>query len=824
MIDKVSSKGSVLRFTIADKESKENGTVEWSGVVHFGSQPSHFSHQPEIHNDPLIAPVIDGFIPVSGISSVNQHQLVVSPDDEGGMQESAVRIIRDIKAPKVSSFSPADGGRNVDVSTNITITFNEAIKAGSGSIQIHAGSATGTIVESFDVSSGSHLTFSGNTLTIDPTANLDSGTHYYVTLAKGTVQDLAGNSYAGTTSYDFTTSAAETVAPTVTSFSPSDGSSTAEVGTDITVTFSEMVKAGTGTIEIHAGSATGTLVESFDVTSGDQLVFSGKTLTIDPLADLAYGTHYYVTFASGTVQDLAGNSYAGTTSYDFTTVTGDTTAPTVTSFTPSDGSSDVAVSASITVTFSETVIAGAGAIEIRAGSATGALVESFDVASSSQVSISGNTLTIDPVSDLSYGTHYYVTFASGTVQDLAGNSYTGTTSYDFMTRLADPSWSTVSGYGLLDIDAMLELATGLPVSDAPLYGDGYGSWDWGLNDIQAPDAWQAGYTGDGIIVAVVDTGVNYNHSDLAGNIWVNASEVVGNGIDDDGNGYIDDIYGYDFVNRDGYALDDKGHGTHVAGIIAGLRNGTGVTGVAYDATIMPVKVLDSTGNGSFSNVAAGIIYAVNNGADVINLSLGAYGVSSSSVTSAITYALNNGVLVCMASGNDSQASPTYPAILAKTAGGIAVGAVNSSDTVASFSNDAGSVTPFDYVVAPGVSIYSTYTGTGYAIMSGTSMATPYVAGAAALLLSAEPDFSSDWTLAQLENILSMSAQSLETSALAGTTGTTSLLTSTSMTDTDMESDTFLLGILDSVVDSYAEPAELAGVITGVESGYEVHIV
>jgi len=824
MIDKVSSKGSVLRFTIIDKESKENGTVEWSGVVHFGSQPSLFSHQPEIHNDPLIAPVIDGFIPVSGISSDNQHQLVVSPDDEGGMQESAVRIIRDIKAPKVSSFSPADGGRNVDVSTNITITFNEAIKAGSGSIQIRAGSATGTIVESFDVSSSSHLTFSGSTLTIDPTANLASGTHYYLTLAKGTVVDLAGNSYAGTTSYDFTTVTSDAVAPTVSSFSPSDGSSNVSVGTNITVTFSETVKAGTGTIEIHAGSATGTVIESFDVTSGDQLVFSGKTLTIDPVSDLSYGTHYYVTFASGAVQDLAGNSYAGTTSYDFTTVTSDTIAPTVTSFTPSDGSYDVAVSTNITVLFSETVKAGSGSIEIHAGSATGTLVESIDVTSGDQLVFSGETLTIDPVSDLSYGTHYYVTFASGAVQDLAGNGYTGTTSYDFTTRLADSSWSTVSGYGLLDIDAMLELATGQDISDAPLYGDGFGQKDWGLNDIQAPDAWQAGYTGDGIIVAVVDTGVNYTHSDLAGNIWVNTSEVAGNGIDDDGNGYIDDIYGYDFVNRDGYALDDKGHGTHVAGIIAGLRNGTGVTGVAYDATIMPVKVLDATGNGSFSNVAAGILYAVNNGADVINLSLGAYGASSSSVTSAITYALNHGVLVCMAAGNDSQASLTYPAILAKTTGGIAVGAVNSSDTVASFSNDAGSTVPFDYVVAPGVSIYSTYTGTGYALMSGTSMATPYVAGAAALLLSAEPDFSSDWTLAQLENILSMSAQSLETAALAGTTGTTASFAAASVSDTDMENDTFLLGILDSVVDSCAEQVELSGITTGVESGYEVHIV
>jgi methionine-rich copper-binding protein CopC len=948
MNDKVSSNGSVSRLTIVDKGSKENNADEWRGVDPLRSLTSQFSNQQETFNDHtfndhFIGSIIDGFNPVLGISSVNQQRGIVFKDENSGIQDAAARITVDTTAPKVSSFRPADGGSNIHVSTNITITFNEDIKAGSGSIQIRAGSSTGTVVESFDVASSSNLTFSGSTLTIDPYDDFALGTRYYVTFAKGTVTDLAGNSYAGSSSYDFITILPDTTAPKVVTFSPSDASRNVALDSNITVTFSEAIRAGSGAVEIHNGSATGVLIESFDVTSSDRLTFSGNTLTIDPTADLLNNRHYYVTFAKGTVADLAGNGYAGSSSYDFYTIVGDITAPTVTGFTPSDASRNVALDTNITVNFSEAIKAGSGSIQIHSGSATGTIVESFDVASSSHLTFSGSTLTIDPTADLLNNRHYYVTFAKGTVTDLAGNGYAGSSSYDFYTiigdiiaptvinfnpgdgrsnvaldtnitvtfseairagsgaveihicsatgtlvesfdvsssdRLAfsgnmltiDPtddllqgthyyvtfakgtvtdlasnsyagtsvydfgtlimdrigdiiSWSTISGFGLLNVEKMLERATGNEINDAPLYGDGYGSKDWGLNDIQAPDAWQAGYTGDGIIVAVVDTGVNYTHSDLAGNIWVNTSEVVGNGIDDDGNGYVDDIYGYDFVNRDGYALDDKGHGTHVAGIIAGLRNGTGVTGVAYDATIMPVKVLDATGNGSFSNVAAGIIYAVDNGADVINLSVGAYGSSSSSVTSAITYALNHGVLVCMAAGNDSQSAPTYPAILSETTGGIAVGAVNSSDTVASFSNDAGSMTPYDYVVAPGVSIYSTYTGTGYAIMSGTSMATPYVAGAAALLLSAEPDFSSAWTLGQLENILSMSAQSLETSSLAGTTGTTSSLTAASVSDTDIENDTFLLGIFDSVVDSYAEPVELTGVITGVESGYEVHIV
>jgi methionine-rich copper-binding protein CopC len=173
-----------MRFTIIDKESKEKGAPEWSGVVPLGSLVSQHSHQQEVFNDPFIGSIIDEFMPVSGIPSVNQHRITVSPDEDSGIQDAAAKINVDTRAPKVSSFRPADGSLNVDVSTNITITFNEAVKAGSGSIQIHAGSATGAIVESFDVNSSSHLTFSGYTITIDPTLNLAFGTHYYVTLGK----------------------------------------------------------------------------------------------------------------------------------------------------------------------------------------------------------------------------------------------------------------------------------------------------------------------------------------------------------------------------------------------------------------------------------------------------------------------------------------------------------------------------------------------------------------------------------------------------------------------------------------------------------------
>jgi subtilisin family serine protease len=543
--------------------------------------------------------------------------------------------------------------------------------------------------------------------------------------------------------------------PTVVTFSPGDGVGGVLVGSNMVLTFSESIQRGAGVIAIHSGSADGPVVESFDASSSLNLLFSGNSLTIDPAGNLSSGMHYYVTFGAGTVKDMAGNSYAGTTTYDFTTAPVDYLAPIVTGFTPADGMTGVPIESNIVLTFSELIQRGAGTIAIHSGSFDGTVVESFNVVSSPNLTFSGTTLTINPVSNLQNNTHYYVTFDPGTVRDLAGNGYSGTTVYDFTTVASSSSWDNGSGRGLLNIDTMLENATGRSITDASLFGDGPGLQDWGLNTTQAPDAWNAGYTGKGVIVAVIDTGVNYLHSDLGSNIWKNSGEIAGNGLDDDGNGYVDDTYGWDFVNRDGDAIDDNGHGSSVAGIIAGLNNGFGVTGVAFDALIMPVKVLNSSGGGNDISVADGIYYAVNNGADVINLSLG--GGYSARIASALQFAFNNGVLICMASGNAAQSQPVYPALFAQTTGGIAVGAINSSGSLASFSNGVGTLASYDFLVAPGVDIYSTSLDNSYEKMSGTSMATPFVAGAAALLLSAQADFSSNWTVEQLENLITMSA-------------------------------------------------------------------
>ncbi len=305
------------------------------------------------------------------------------------------------------------------------------------------------------------------------------------------------------------------------------------------------------------------------------------------------------------------------------------------------------------------------------------------------------------------------------------------------------------GYGLVDAAAAVARAInpqGTPFADVPNLGGN--SWD--LDLIKAPEVWKQGYTGQGVIVAVVDTGVDYTHPDLDATIWTNPGEIPGDGIDNDGNGFIDDVRGWDFVNNDNNPMDDDSHGTHVAGTIAAENNGIGNTGVAYNAKIMPVKVLGPNG-GSSTAVAAGIRYAANNGAKVINLSLGG-GSTSSAITEAIRYAVETkGATVVIAAGNSGGSQPTFPASLTNT-WGISVGAVDRTSRLASFSNRAGQQT-VDYVVAPGVSVLSTTPNNTYSSYSGTSMATPHVAGVVALMLSANPSL----TPVQVEQLITQTA-------------------------------------------------------------------
>ncbi|AFZ20509.1 DVUA0089 family protein [Allocoleopsis franciscana] len=367
---------------------------------------------------------------------------------------------------------------------------------------------------------------------------------------------------------------------------------------------------------------------------------------------------------------------------------------------------------------------------------------------------SGETSSLDSFLEFTAtttGTYYLAVSGKGNSSynpNVQGSGASGSTGGYNLEVSVIPKFSSNFGYGLVDAAAAVASATGQDsaFADVAYFG---GQNDWGVNAVKAPEAWAQGFTGEGIVVAVIDTGVDYKHPDLDANIWVNEGEIAGNGVDDDGNGYIDDVNGWDFVAGDNDAMDVYGHGTHVAGTIAAEKNDFGVTGIAYNAKIMPVKVLDDNGSGSNVDVAAGIKYAADNGADVINLSLG--GGYSSEIKDAVEYATAKGAVVVMAAGNESGSQPGFPASFANQ-WGVAVGAVDSNNKMADFSNKAGS-TELDYVVAPGVDVYSTTPGNTYQSFNGTSMATPHVAGVAALILSANPNL----TPAEVESLLTKTA-------------------------------------------------------------------
>ncbi|MGD1911129.1 MAG: S8 family peptidase [Rivularia sp. (in: cyanobacteria)] len=319
---------------------------------------------------------------------------------------------------------------------------------------------------------------------------------------------------------------------------------------------------------------------------------------------------------------------------------------------------------------------------------------------------------------------------------------------------SNQSYNSENGYGLINAaEAVAKVIGEDTFADVADKGAKYS----GADAVNAPEAWAQGYTGEGVVVAVLDTGVDYNHNDLNNNIWTNNGEIANNGIDDDGNGYTDDYYGWNFDGNNNNTMDVNGHGTHISGTIAGTKNDFGVTGIAYDAQIMPVKVLDDFGSGSNNSVSNGIYYAVDNGADVINLSL-AGSFPSPKIEAAIEYASDRGVTVVMAAGNNGEGKPSYPARYADEYG-IAVGAVDNNQNMADFSNRAGSES-LTYVTAPGVDIYSTLPDNKYDFYSGTSMATPHISGVVALMLSANPSFDSKLIRQTLEETSSNSKQTV----------------------------------------------------------------
>jgi subtilisin family serine protease/subtilisin-like proprotein convertase family protein len=283
-----------------------------------------------------------------------------------------------------------------------------------------------------------------------------------------------------------------------------------------------------------------------------------------------------------------------------------------------------------------------------------------------------------------------------------------------------------------------------------------GSQDW-LRALKAPAAWNVSVGTGQTVVAVIDSGIDLTHPDLAANLWTNPGEVAGNGFDDDGDGIVDDVHGVNFIANTGDPSDALGHGTHVAGIIGAVgNNGVGGTGINPHARIMPLKFIGPDG-GLTSNAVRAVNYAVARGAKVINQSWGG-GNYDPALADAITRAARAGVIVVSSAGNyasNNDAAPFYPANYVTQADNVVtVAAANANGGLSNYSNfGATTVT----LAAPGDNVLSTLPGGRYGVLSGTSMAAPMVSGAIALLWDVHPDWTYRQVLAKLRSSVTADA-------------------------------------------------------------------
>ncbi len=295
-----------------------------------------------------------------------------------------------------------------------------------------------------------------------------------------------------------------------------------------------------------------------------------------------------------------------------------------------------------------------------------------------------------------------------------------------------------------------------------------------LIEVQAEESWEVS-TGIGQLIAIIDTGVHYNHPDLNTNIYYNDKEIIGNGLDDDGNGFIDDAFGYDFINADTFPYDDVGHGTHVAGLAA-----ASTFGLAKDARILPVKAIGPSG-GDLGSILGAILYSVDSGANILNMSLGTYRQSPHpELVKVINYAESKGVLIIAASGNghpqlgigmNIDKVPCYPSALPND-NIVSVAAKDSTNLLAPYSNYGlvsvdvtapGGIEPHDLVIS---SYYENPSDISYQGLAGTSMASPIVAGVAAQVWALNPSLST----VGVKNILlnsGLKVEGLDTRTVSG---------------------------------------------------------
>jgi len=256
---------------------------------------------------------------------------------------------------------------------------------------------------------------------------------------------------------------------------------------------------------------------------------------------------------------------------------------------------------------------------------------------------------------------------------------------------------------------------------------------WGLAAIQAGTAWDVVTGTATTVIAIVDSGIDMDHIEFAERLWVNPGEIPDNGLDDDGNGFVDDVHGWDFVYGTNNPIDENGHGTEVSGVAAATaNNGVGIAGMCWGCRIMTVKVMQPSGIANYSDVAAGIVYAADKGAQVINLSLGGY--SDSAILRAAVEAASKKAVIIGGAGNDGVSTPFYPAAYPSV---LAVAGTTASNTKSDFSNYGSWVD----VAAPGDDVLTTFAGGDWGGTSGTSLSASFVSGLAGLLHGLHPEWS-----------------------------------------------------------------------------------
>ena len=339
-----------------------------------------------------------------------------------------------IFSPTITSFSPTDGATGVSAlsSPNIVLTYNQPVVLGVGTITLRTVSAAGTITESFSVGVSTRATISNQTLTIDPVSNFDYNQEYYVTIPQGGIRNYFNGNSTLLNNYNFSTEAG----PTLSSVSPGIGSTNVALSANIVFTFNKNIRAGLGTITLRTVSAGGTIVESYDVASSNRLTFSTNTLTIDPTSTLGVGATHFVVVPNNAV-----GGYVGIDTYSFTSLSF-----AFQSITPANGATNVGVSTNITLAFSSPPTRGTGTIQLRSGSTSGTVIETFDAASSGQISISGNDYTIDPTSNLGFSTSIHTIIPSTAIPGYVGLNTTGANTHSFTTAQPNVGDSYEGGF------------------------------------------------------------------------------------------------------------------------------------------------------------------------------------------------------------------------------------------------------------------------------------------------------------------------------------------------------------------------------------------